>query len=128
MSRPFNNKGIRHGKSEKTPSLRGAEPRGNPGSFDAAAKMPEILLGLRDVANGFRFLIPGVTESLPQVAEVAFAKNRARQPFHDLDEQFPGKKDQQQEEKHAQDPSNGRAQRIGHPRSEKNQQLIHALE
>jgi hypothetical protein len=35
--RPFNNKGIRHGKAEKTPSLRGAQRRGNPESFDAAA-------------------------------------------------------------------------------------------
>ncbi|MDR2111509.1 MAG: hypothetical protein LBQ62_00140 [Candidatus Accumulibacter sp.] len=50
MPRPFNNKGIRHGKAGETPSLRGAQRRGNPGSFDAAAKPPEILLGRRDAA------------------------------------------------------------------------------
>jgi hypothetical protein len=30
LSRPFNNKGIRHGKTGKTPSLRGAQRRSNP--------------------------------------------------------------------------------------------------
>jgi hypothetical protein len=61
----------------------------------------------------------GVMESLQQIAQTTFAKNRARQPFHDSDEEAPGKKDQQQEEKHAQGPSNGHAQRIGQSRPEK---------
>jgi hypothetical protein len=30
LPRPFNNKGIRHGKAGKIPSLRGAQRRGNP--------------------------------------------------------------------------------------------------
>jgi hypothetical protein len=50
LSRPFYDKGIRHGKAGETPSLRGAQRRGNPGSFNAAAEPPEILLGRRDEA------------------------------------------------------------------------------
>jgi hypothetical protein len=68
LPRPFDNKGIRHGKAGKTPSLRGAQRRGNPESFNAAAKPPEILLGLRDVpiqaAPGFS----ETTKRLPRLS------------------------------------------------------------
>jgi hypothetical protein len=37
LPRPLDNKGIRHGKVGKIPSLRGAQRRGNPESFEAAA-------------------------------------------------------------------------------------------
>jgi hypothetical protein len=50
LPRPFNNKSIRHGKVGKTPSLRGAQRRGNPESFNAAAKPLEILFRRRDAA------------------------------------------------------------------------------
>jgi hypothetical protein len=35
LPRPFNNKGIRHGKAGETPSLRGAQRRGNPNGGSA---------------------------------------------------------------------------------------------
>jgi hypothetical protein len=45
LPRLFDNKGIRHGKTGRTPSLRDAQRRGNPESFNAAAKPLEILPG-----------------------------------------------------------------------------------
>jgi hypothetical protein len=81
LPRPLNNKSIRHGKVGKPPSLRGAKRRGNPGSFNVAAKPPEILLGRRDAVIQAAVWLSGNAGASPR----PFGLPRAFGPRNDGD-------------------------------------------